>query len=132
MMKKFWYQPCTLHPSQSTNQFDSLIIDFDKRLKKLSKLNPDLALLLRYFNSGWNSWWVPNGINIESKILFYDSEQVISEPTSFLWFWKTLESIQYTSTLAFAGIIRKIPKAKLHRELSLEPLSFRCWFQRLE
>ena len=42
-----------------------------------------------------------------------------------------IESVQYKAALAITGAIKRMPQAKLYKELGLETLKFRWWCRRL-
>ena len=73
-------------PSQSTDEFDSFISNFENFLNDINKRKPSLSLVTGDFNSRSSSWWSKDTDTIEGLKLFSLTSsnglsQLINEPT---------------------------------------------------
>ena len=76
-------------PSQTNDEFDEFIINFDLMLHDISSLNPSFVMILGDMNAKSSSWCSNDstsneGFHIESLTSFYGFSQLISNPTHIL------------------------------------------------
>ena len=76
-------------PSQSSDEYDDFIKNFEQLLLHLASFKPHLLLMTGDFNARSSSWWsgdVDNieGARLESITSFYGLHQIINEPTHIL------------------------------------------------
>ena len=73
-------------PSQSTDEFDSFLSNFENFLNDINKRKPSLSVVTGDFNSRSSSWWSKDTDTIEGLKLFSlissnRLSQLINEPT---------------------------------------------------
>ena len=73
-------------PSQSTDEFDSFLSNFENFLNDINKRKPSLSVVTGDFNSRSSSWWSKDTDTIEGLKLFSLTSsnglsQLINEPT---------------------------------------------------
>ena len=78
---------CT--PSQSTDEFDSFLSNFENFLNNINKGKPPLSAVIGTFNSRSSSWWSKDSDTIEGFKLFSLTSsnrlsQLINEPIHIL------------------------------------------------
>ena len=76
-------------PSQSIDEFDEFLINFEQTLHDISSLNPSFMLILGDFNAKSSSWYdhditSQEGFRIESLTSFYNFSQLITTPPHIL------------------------------------------------
>ena len=76
-------------PSQSVNEFDDFLVNFEKLLNHVSQLKSSFLVILGDFNAQSKSWWCEDitsqeSPQIESLTMSYGLQQLISDPTHLL------------------------------------------------
>ena len=76
-------------PSQSHEEFDIFLQNFESDLDYISNQNPFLVTILGDFNAKSSNWWQSDsntheGLQIDSLTSYYGFHQLISEPTHVL------------------------------------------------
>ena len=84
--KKLLFSTLYRSPSQSLDEFENFLTDFEDCLSSMCSKNPDLITILGDFNAKSSNWWTGDntsyeGLRIDSLTSFYGLEQLISEPT---------------------------------------------------
>ena len=86
-------------PSQSRNEYDTFLLNFEQLLTYLHSIKPNVLLVTVNFNVRSSSWWSDDidtieGTRIESITSYYGLYHVINEPThTLLSFTSCIESI---------------------------------------
>ena len=73
-------------PSQSSQEFNSFLSNFQKILNEISKRKPSLSIITSDFNARHSHWWLKDKNTIEGSKLFSETSsngfsQIIKEPT---------------------------------------------------
>ena len=76
-------------PSQSVNEFDDFLLNFEKLLNQISQLKSSFLVILGDFNARSRSWWCEDktsreGAQLESLTISCGLHQLISDPTHVL------------------------------------------------
>ena len=76
-------------PSQSSNEFEEFLVNFDKLLNQVNMLKSSFTVILGDFNARSQSWWSDDitsfeGSHIDSLTTTYGFHQLISDPTHVL------------------------------------------------
>ena len=76
-------------PSESVNEFDDFLVNFEKLLNQISQLKSSFLVILGDFNARSRSWWCEDityheGIQLESLTISCGLYQLISDPTHLL------------------------------------------------
>ena len=76
-------------PSQSSNEFEEFLVNFDKLLNQVNMLKSSFTVILGDFNARSQSWWSDDitsfeGSHIDSLTTLYGFHQLISDPTHLL------------------------------------------------
>ena len=76
-------------PSQSSNEYDTFLLNFEHLLTYLNSLKPHMLLVTGDINVISSSWWSDDIDNIEGSWLewitsYYGLYQIINEPTHIL------------------------------------------------
>ena len=76
-------------PSQTSDEFDSFINDFEKLLIDIYRRKADFVLMIGDFNAKYCNWSIndtttPEGAQLDSITSLYGMKQLISEPTHIL------------------------------------------------
>ena len=87
----FWKPVVSLcrTPSQSSNEYDTFLLNFEQLLIYLNSIKPHVLLVTGDFNVRSSNWWPDDidrveGTRLESKISYYGLPQIINEPTHIL------------------------------------------------
>ena len=131
------YPPLTFNnrPVAQTNSLKNFGIQLDKKLnfeeylnKFESKVNKTIGIIRKLQNvlprstlTTYNSIIRPH---LDYGNIIYDKEFNES-------FQDKLESLQYNTTLARTGVIRKSSTEKIYDELGLESSKSRCWYKKM-
>ena len=82
---------CTLYrsPSQSSEEFDIFMQNFESDLGCIADKNPYLIVILGDFNAKSSNWCsndvtTQEGFQIDALTSYYNLQQIISEPTHIL------------------------------------------------
>ena len=76
-------------PSQSSNEFEEFLVNFDKLLSQVNMVRSSFTVILGDFNARSGSWWSDDitsfeGSYIDSQTTTYGFHQLISDPTNLL------------------------------------------------
>ena len=76
-------------PSQSSNEYDTFLLNFDQLLTYLNSIKPYVLLITGDINVKSSSWWSDDidaveGTRFESITSYYGLHQIINEPTHIL------------------------------------------------
>ena len=76
-------------PSQSSNEFEEFLVNFDKLLNQVNMLKSSFTVILGDFNARSQSWWSDDitsfeGSHIDSLTTTYGFNQLISDSTHLL------------------------------------------------
>ena len=76
-------------PSQSSNEYDTFLLNFEQLLTYLNSIKPHVLLVTGDFNVRSSSWWSDDidtveGTRFESITSYYGLHQIINEPTHIL------------------------------------------------
>ena len=75
-------------PSQSSNEFEEFLVNFNKLLNQVNMLKSSFTVILGDFNARPQSWWSDDitfeGSHIDSLTTAYGFHQLISDPTHLL------------------------------------------------
>ena len=87
--KKLLFSTLYRSPSQSTEDFESFLENFEQVLLQMNNRDPFLTSVLGDFNAKSSNWWSGDntsheGLQIDSLTSFYGLHQIISEPTHIL------------------------------------------------
>ena len=87
--KKGYVMSLYRSPSQTHEEFEQFLENFDHTLNHINSLNPSFVIILGDFNAKSSSWYANDitsneGFNIENITSFYGFCQLISSPTHIL------------------------------------------------
>ena len=87
--KKGYFVILYRSPSQSHDDFETFLKEFDKLLTNITKKRSDLVIVNGDFNAKSTTWWsgdtnTVEGTNIEALTSYHGFEQVINEPAHIL------------------------------------------------
>ena len=87
--KNLFFSSLYRSPSQSPEEFEHFLENFEHNLQRITDLNPFLVTVLGDFNAKSSNWWCGDktsheGLQIDSLASFYGLYQLISQPTHVL------------------------------------------------
>ena len=87
--KKGYFVTLYRSPSQSHDDFETFLKEFDKLLTNITKKRSDFVIVNGAFHAKSTTWWsgdttTAEGTNIEALTSYHGFEQVINEPTHIL------------------------------------------------
>ena len=103
-------------PSQSSNESDTFLLNFEQLLTYLNSIKPNIHLVPDDFNVRSSSWWSDEidtieGMRLESITFYYGLYQIINEPTH------VLPSLESCNDLIFTNQPNLVLNSRVHPSL---------------
>ena len=122
-------------PSQSSNEYDTFLLNFEQLLTYLNSIKSHVLLVTGDFNVRSSSWWSDDidtveGTRLESITSYYGLHQIINEPTHILPSPASCIDLVLTNqpNLVINSGVHPSPHQNCHRQIIFAKINLKFYY----